>query len=65
MPLLDTGGDHHCMEEQIKYMQSEYEKAVSQGDEVKSETLSKWMKNQYADISDKRHERLIALAGKL
>ena len=40
-----------CMEEQIKYMQSEYEKAVSQGDEVKSETLSKWMKNQYEDMS--------------
>ena len=40
-----------CMEEQIKYMQSEYDKAVSQGDDVKSETLSKWMKNQYADMS--------------
>ncbi len=40
-----------CMEEQIKYMQSEYDKAVSQGDTVKSETLSKWMKNQCADMS--------------
>lgn len=40
-----------CMEEQIKYMQSEYDKATSQGDTVKSETLSKWMKNQCADMS--------------
>lgn len=40
-----------CMEEQIKYMQTKYDKAKAEGDTVKAEVLDNWMKDQLKDMS--------------
>lgn len=40
-----------CMEEQIKYMRSEYDRAMAEGDTVKSDALEGWMKKQLTDMS--------------
>lgn len=40
-----------CMEEQIKYMKSEYDRALAAGDTNKAEVLDKWMKDQCKDMS--------------
>lgn len=40
-----------CMEEQIKYMQAEYDKARAEGDNNKAEVLEEWMSSQFKDMS--------------
>ena len=40
-----------CMESQIKYMKSAYDKAWASSETSKAETIDKWMQAQYDDMS--------------